>query len=173
MSWSGNVGSFWHESPIVSNSSLFNFTCRLLSSISILRLFVMLICCIDNILTRNSTALAARWRPPLTAKRGFLWAKREENYGINLIIYSWWCLFIVDMYLFQYHFLQKVLTDDWFLADAYTPANFFEGVCRKWKTRWRGVHVFLASRNEVKSTHLVALIVRNLMSFQSLCPRLK
>ncbi len=27
---------------------------------------------------------------------------------------------------------------------------------------------FLASRNEVKSTHLVALIVRNLMSFQSL-----
>ena len=173
MSWSGNVGSFWHDSPIVFNSSLFNFTCRLCSSNFILRLFVTVICCIDNILTRNLTALAARWRPPLTAKRGFLWAKREENYGINLIIYSWWCLFIVDMYLFQYHFLQKVLTDDWFLADAYTPANFFEGVCRKWKKEWLGVHVFLASRNEVKSTHFVALIERNLVSFRSLCPRFK
>jgi len=31
------------------------------------------------------------------------------------------------MYLFQYHFLQKVLTEELFLVDAYTPANFFKG----------------------------------------------
>lgn len=29
------------------------------------------------------------------------------------------------------------------------------------KKEWFGAHVFLASRNEVKSTHLVALIVCN------------
>ena len=74
---------------------------------------------------------------------------------------------------FQYHFLQKVLTEELFLADAYTPANFFEGVRRKWKKEWLGVHVFLARSNEVKSTHFVALMVRNLVSFQSLCPRLR
>ena len=38
---------------------------------------------------------------------------------------------------------------------------------------WLGVRVFLARSNEVKSTHFVALIVRNLVSFQSLCPRLR
>jgi len=30
------------------------------------------------------------------------------------------------MYLFQYHFLQKVLTEELFLADAYTPASFLK-----------------------------------------------
>ena len=166
MSWSGNVGSFWHDSPIVSNSSLFNFTCKLLSSNSILRLFVTVICCSDNILTRNSTALVARWRPLPAPKVN----KTVEL--IWLFIYRDVCLLLICAY-FSIIFLQRVLTDDWFLADAYTPANFFEGVWRKWKTRWCGAHVFLASRNEVKSTHFVALIERNLVSFQSLCPRLK
>lgn len=77
------------------------------------------------------------------------------------------------MYLFQYHFLQKVLTEELFLADAYTPASFLKEHKRNGKKEWLGVRVFLAKSNEVKSTHFVALIERNLVSFQSLCPRLK
>lgn len=77
------------------------------------------------------------------------------------------------MYSFQYHFLQKVLTEELFLADAYTPASFLKEHKRSGKKEWLGVRVFLARSNEVKSTHFVALIERNLVSFQSLCPRLK
>jgi len=41
------------------------------------------------------------------------------------------------MYLFQYHFLQKVLTEELFLADAYTPANFLKE--HEGNGKWNGL----------------------------------